>query len=383
MTLITDSAELAAFCERQAETEFVAVDTEFMRDTSYWPKLCLVQIGGPKEVAAIDSLAPGIDLQPLYDLMADFRLLKVFHSGRQDLEIFYHLTGAVPESIFDTQVAAMVCGFGDSVSYEQLARKLAGAKIDKSSRFADWSMRPLTERQLDYALADVTHLRRIFTTLRRRLEKSGRTEWLQDEMNVLTDPRTYDLDPRHAWRRFKSRSTDQRFLAVLRELAAWRETEAQRRDVPRNRVIRDEQLMDIAAHRPTAAEALGRTRGLNRDFAQGRWGREVLKAVELGIAVPDDELPEAPPAQRLPQGIGPLTDLLKVLLKMRCEQYDVAQKLVASAADLELIAANDKADVRALDGWRYEIFGADALALKHGKLALSASRRKVKVVPLE
>jgi len=369
MTLITDSAELAAFCERQAETEFVAVDTEFMRDTSYWPKLCLVQIGGPKEVAAIDSLAPGIDLQPLYDLMADFRLLKVFHSGRQDLEIFYHLTGAVPESIFDTQVAAMVCGFGDSVSYEQLARKLAGAKIDKSSRFADWSMRPLTERQLDYALADVTHLRRIFTTLRRRLEKSGRTEWLQDEMNVLTDPRTYDLDPRHAWRRFKSRSTDQRFLAVLRELAAWRETEAQRRDVPRNRVIRDEQLMDIAAHRPTAAEA--------------RWGREVLKAVELGIAVPDDELPEAPPAQRLPQGIGPLTDLLKVLLKMRCEQYDVAQKLVASAADLELIAANDKADVRALDGWRYEIFGADALALKHGKLALSASRRKVKVVPLE
>ncbi|MGF1608207.1 MAG: ribonuclease D [Kiloniellales bacterium] len=383
MPLISDSAELAAFCERQAEAEFIAVDTEFMRDTTYWPKLCLVQIGGPKEVAAIDSLAPGIDLQPLYDLMADFRLLKVFHSGRQDLEIFYHLTGAVPESIFDTQVAAMVCGFGDSVSYEQLARKLAGARIDKSSRFADWSKRPLTERQLDYALADVTHLRRIFTALRRRLEKNGRSDWLQDEMDVLTDPRTYDLEPRQAWRRFKSRSTDRRFLAVLRELAAWREAEAQRRDVPRNRVIRDEQLLDIAAHQPTDAEALGRTRGLSRDFAQGRWGREVLKAVKAGLEVPDKELPDAPPAQKLPQGIGPLTDLLKVLLKMRCEQYDVAQKLVASAADLELIAADDKADVRALDGWRYEIFGADALALKHGKLALSASRRKVKVVPLD
>lgn len=383
MTLIADSKTLAAFCARQAEAEFVAVDTEFMRDSTYWPQLCLVQVGGPREVAAVDPLAPGIDLQPLFDLMADFRLLKVFHSGRQDLEIFYHLTGAVPESIFDSQVAAMVCGFGDSASYEVLARRLAGAKIDKTSRFADWSKRPLTERQLDYALSDVTHLRRIFKELQRRLEKSGRADWLTEEMAVLTDPNTYDLDPRGAWRRFKTRSTDRRYLAVLREIAAWRETEAQRRDVPRNRVMRDEQVLDIAAHRPITEEALSRTRGLSKDFSKGRLGRAVLGAVEAGLAVPDKERPEAKPVRRLPGGLGPMTDLLKVLLKMRCEQHNVAQKLVASSADLEMIAADDDAPVRALQGWRHEIFGADAVALKHGRLALGVNGKRVKVVPLD
>lgn len=383
MTLIADSETLAAFCARQAEAEFVAVDTEFMRDSTYWPQLCLVQVGGPREVAAVDPLAPGIDLQPLFDLMADFRLLKVFHSGRQDLEIFYHLTGAVPESIFDSQVAAMVCGFGDSASYEVLARRLAGAKIDKTSRFADWSKRPLTERQLDYALSDVTHLRRIFKELQRRLEKSGRADWLTEEMAVLTDPNTYDLDPRGAWRRFKTRSTDRSYLAVLREIAAWRETEAQRRDVPRNRVMRDEQVLDIAAHRPITEEALSRTRGLSKDFSKGRLGRAVLGAVEAGLAVPDKERPEAKPVRRLPGGLGPMTDLLKVLLKMRCEQHNVAQKLVASSADLEMIAADDDAPVRALQGWRHEIFGADAVALKHGRLALGVNGKRVKVVPLD
>ena len=383
MTLIADSETLAAFCARQAEAEFVAVDTEFMRDSTYWPQLCLVQVGGPREVAAVDPLAPGIDLQPLFDLMADFRLLKVFHSGRQDLEIFYHLTGAVPESIFDSQVAAMVCGFGDSASYEVLARRLAGAKIDKTSRFADWSKRPLTERQLDYALSDVTHLRRIFKELQRRLEKSGRADWLTEEMAVLTDPNTYDLDPRGAWRRFKTRSTDRSYLAVLREIAAWRETEAQRRDVPRNRVMRDEQVLDIAAHRPITEEALSRTRGLSKDFSKGRLGRAVLEAVEVGLAVPDKERPEAKPVRRLPGGLGPMTDLLKVLLKMRCEQHNVAQKLVASSADLEMIAADDDAPVRALQGWRHEIFGADAVALKHGRLALGVNGKRVKVVPLD
>jgi len=383
MTLIADSEALAAFCERQSKAEFIAVDTEFMRDSTYWPKLCLVQVGGPREVAAVDPLAPGIDLQPLFDLMADFRLLKVFHSARQDLEIFYHLTGAVPESIFDSQVAAMVCGFGDSASYEVLARKLAGAKIDKTSRFADWSKRPLTDRQLDYALSDVTHLRRIFKELRRRLEKSGRADWLTEEMAVLTAPETYDLDPRAAWRRFKTRSTDRRYLAVLREVAAWRESEAQRRDVPRNRVMRDEQVLDIAAHRPTTEEALSRTRGLSKDFAKGRLGRAVLEAVDAGLAVPEKERPEAKPSRRLPGGLGPMTDLLKVLLKMRCEQHNVAQKLVASSAELEMIAADDKAPVRALQGWRHEIFGADALALKHGQLALGVNGKRVKVVPLD
>lgn len=383
MTLIADNPALAEFCASQKTAAFITVDTEFMRDSSYWPKLCLVQIGGPESVAAIDTLAPGLDLQPLFDLMADFGLLKVFHSARQDLEIFYHLTGAVPDSIFDTQVAAMVCGFGDSVSYENLARKLAGAKIDKTSRFTDWSKRPLTERQLNYALADVTHLRRIFKELERRLEKSGRASWLNEEMAVLTDPATYDLDPHQAWRRFKSRSGDGRYLAVLREVAAWREREAQRRDVPRNRVIRDEQLLDIAANRPADQEALARTRGLGREFARGRLGREMLDAVAQGLAVPKGELPEAPPSNRPAPGIGPVMDLLKVLLKMRCEQHDVAQKLVASTADLEMIAADDAAPVRALTGWRYEIFGADALALKHGKLALGIDRKKVKIVSLD
>ena len=382
MTLIADSAEVAKFCRRQSKAEFVAVDTEFMRDKTYWPKLCLVQIAGPKEAVAIDCLAPKMDLKPLFALMADFRLLKVFHSGRQDLEIFYHLTGAVPDSIFDTQVAAMVCGFGESASYEVLARKLAGARIDKTSRFADWAHRPLTERQLDYALADVIHLRRIFAELNRKLEKNGRAEWLSEEMAVLTDPETYNLDPEIAWKRLKTRSTNRRYLGVLRAVAAWREVEAQRRDVPRSRVMRDEQLQDIAAHAPKTADELGRTRGLSRDFAHGRHGKALLKAVAEALALSEDALPEAPPKRNSVNAKGPLVDLLKVLLKMRCEDQAVAQKLVASTDDLEQIANNDKAPVRALQGWRYEIFGADALALKHGKLALGAKGKKVKVVSL-
>ncbi len=383
MTLISDSKTLAAFCERQAGTEFLAVDTEFMRDTTYWPKLCLVQVAGPSEAVAIDSLAPGIDLKPLFALMSDFSILKVFHSARQDLEIFYHLTGAVPESIFDTQVAAMVCGFGESVGYETLARKLAGAKIDKSSRFSDWARRPLPKRQLNYALSDVIHLRKVFTELRRRLERSGRAEWLSEEMSVLTDPDTYDLDPEGAWLRLKTRSSAPRYLGVLREIAGWREREAQRRDVPRNRVMRDEQLFDIAARTPHNAEELAHTRGLSRDFAKGRVGRAILQAVKAGLELPDKELPAAPPRRKPPNATGPVVDLLKVLLKMRCEENGVAQKLVANTSDLEFIAADDKAPVRALQGWRYEVFGADALALKHGKLAIGVKRKKACVIGVD
>lgn len=383
MTLITTTTELAAFCQQHKGAEFIAVDTEFMRDTTYWPKLCLVQLAGESNAVAVDCLAPDLDLAPLLELMSDFGLLKVFHSARQDLEIFYHLAGAVPESIFDTQVAAMVCGFGDSVAYETLARKLAGARIDKSSRFSDWARRPLPQKQLRYALSDVTHLRKIFAELRRRLERSGRSDWLSEEMAVLTDPATYDLDPRNAWRRLKTRSGDQRYLAVLRELAAWRETEAQRRDVPRSRVMRDEQIFDIASRAPQSPEELAHTRGLNRDFARGRLGRGVLAAVAEGLALPDAALPEPPPKRVVPGNTGPVVDLLKVLLKLRCEEHDVAQKLVASTADLELISSDDKAGVRALAGWRYEIFGADALALKHGKLAIGVKRRKARVIPVE
>jgi ribonuclease D len=383
MTLICDSAELAAFCTRQAEADFITVDTEFLRDTTYWPKLCLVQIGGPEEVAAIDTLAPDIDLAPMTELLDNTKVLKVFHSARQDMEIFYHMMGDLPAPIFDTQVAAMVCGFGDSVGYETLARKLAGANVDKASRFADWSHRPLTKRQLDYALADVVHLRPVYKKLKKKLDRNGRAEWLKEEMDVLTTPATYALEPETSWRRLKTRSNDRRYLAVMRTLAAWRETEAQRRDVPRGRVLRDEQLFDIAAHTPRNTEELARTRGLGRDLARGRIGQAILEAVQAGLAVPEGDRPVPAPRPELPKGLGPVIDLLKVLLKMKCEEHNVAQRLVASTADVERIAADDEAPVPALKGWRRKVFGADALALKQGRLALGSDGKTITVVPID
>ncbi|MFQ6017026.1 MAG: ribonuclease D [Kiloniellaceae bacterium] len=382
MTLIAETSELAAFCARQARADFVTVDTEFMRDTTYWPRLCLAQLGGPEAAAAIDTLAPRLDLAPLFDLMANRAVVKVFHSARQDMEIFFLATGRLPQPIFDTQVAAMVCGFGDSVGYDTLVRKLTGAKIDKATRFTDWSHRPLKKRQIDYALSDVIHLRPVYRKLKRRLEKNGRTAWLDEEMAVLTDPETYRLDPETAWLRLKTRSHDRRYLAILRELAAWREAEAQRRDVPRNRVLRDDQIYDIAAHPPATLDELGRTRGLRREAARGTVGRAILGAVARGLALPEEACPEPPPRAERPAGLGPLIDLLKVLLKMKCEKHKVAQKLVASTAELELIAACDQAQVPALAGWRRKIFGDDALALKHGRLALSANGKRVNLVPL-
>ena len=323
-----------------------------------------------------------MDLAPLLDLMFDERIVKVFHAARQDVEIFYHLTGRIPEPLFDTQVAAMVCGFGEAVSYENLASKLAGARIDKSSRFTDWAQRPLTQRQLTYALSDVTHLRPTYEKLRRRLERSGRGEWLNDEMNVLLEPSTYRLDPVEAWRRFKIRGGSGRFLAVLQEVAAWRERAAQDKDMPRGRILRDEAILEIAAHHPTSVDELARTRGLGKGLAEGRFGTEILEAVQRGLALPEAELPKPPPRQDMPPGLGPLCDLLRVLLKMKCEEHDVAQKLVASADDLERIAASDDADVPALQGWRREVFGQHALALKHGRLGLTAHGKAIAVVSL-
>ncbi len=381
MTLIADSSELARFCARQSEAEYVTIDTEFIRDRTYWPKLCLVQIAGPEETAAIDTVAPGLDLAPLFGLLATTKVLKVFHAARQDIEIFFHMTGTIPEPIVDTQVAAMVCGFGDAVSYENLAAKLAGARIDKSSRFTDWSHRPLTDKQLQYALSDVTHLRPAYEKLKRRIDKSGRGQWVEEEMRVLTNPATYRLDPRESWRRLKTRSENRRFLAILREVAAWREEEAQARDLPRNRVLKDESLVEIASHAPTGVEELARSRGMQRGFAEGRMGQGLLAAVKRGVELPDADCPKATPRVDLPSGLAPVVDLLRVLLKTRCEANDVAQKLVANAEDLTLIAADDKADVAALTGWRREMFGEDALALKHGRLALTADGRRIRVVP--
>ena len=383
MTVIADSAALAEFCRNQMRADYVTVDTEFIRDNSYWPQLCVVQIAGPAEAALIDPLVPGMDLQPILELLANREVLKVFHAARQDVEIFFHLTGRVPQPIFDTQVAAMVCGFGEQASLETLAQRLAGISIDKSSRFTDWSHRPLSERQIRYALDDVVHLRPIYERLREQLEQNRRASWLEDEMALLTDPATYRVDPGDAWRRLKVRAGKPRFLAVLKEVAAWREEEAQRRDMPRNRLIRDEALLEIAAHAPTNVQDLARTRGLSRGVAEGRFGQGLIAAVERALAKPEADWPKPEPKPILPQGLAPLIDLLRVLLKSKCEAAGVAQKLVASAADLEAIAADDQAEVPALTGWRRKLFGEDALALKHGALALSAKGNSISIIPLK
>ncbi len=387
MTAITDQAALEAFCARQAGADYLTVDTEFMRENTYWPKLCLVQVGGPEESAAVDPLAlrpdgSPLDLEPLFRLLDDPGILKVFHSARQDVEIFFHLTGRVPKPMFDTQVAAMVCGFGESVGYEALVSKLVGARIDKTSRFTDWSRRPLTEQQLRYALADVVHLRPVYEQIRRMLGESDRASWLDEEMAVLTDPATYNVVPEEAWLRLKTRSVEPRFLAILREVAAWRETEAQKRDLPRGRLLRDEAMVEIAAQAPRSTADLARTRGLSKNMAEGWQGTALLACVERGLAVPKAERPRLPVRAALPPGAGPTIELLRVLLKLCCEEANVAQKLVASGADLERIATEDEPEVAALRGWRHEVFGRRALDLKEGRIALAVDGRALRVVEL-
>jgi ribonuclease D len=382
MTLITDTEALAAFCGRQKSAAFVAIDTEFMRERTYWPILCLAQVAGPDEAVAIDSLAPGLDLAPLLDLMEDAAVLKVFHAGRQDLEIFFQLSGKVPHPVFDTQIAAMVCGFGDAVSYETLVRRLAGAGLDKASRFTDWAQRPLTERQVRYALADVVHLRTVYERLQQILEKNGRAGWFAEEMQNLIDPAIYRTDPQEAWRRFRLRGhADRRLLGVLKSVASWRERAAQQRDLPRGRIMKDEAVQEIAAHAPKTIEQLARTRSLGRGVAEGKLGQDILDAVAEGLKDPNPP-PAIPGKAEPPPGIGPLIELLRVLLKQRVEESQVAQKLIATSDDLEAIAADDNAPVPALSGWRRELFGNDALALKHGRLALTAGRNRIELVKL-
>ena len=368
MSTITKQTELTDFCHSLKGAEFITVDTEFMRENTYWPILCLVQVAGADDAAAIDVMAPGIDLAPLFDLMKDESILKVFHAARQDVEIFHHLMGSVPAPIFDSQVAAMVCGFGDQVSYENLISKLTKARIDKSSRFTDWSRRPLSEKQILYALSDVTHLRDAYRKLKKNLEKNGRAEWLKSEMDILTSPSTYEADPKLAYKRIKTRGAKPRAMVVLKELAAWREAEAQRRDMPRGRILRD--------------DALGRTRGLSERVANGNQGREIIEAIKRGLAVADEDLPKPQKRVETPPGIGPVVDLMKVLLKLKCEEQGVAQKLVANAADIEKIAAfGEAADIQALEGWRFDLFGRDALRIRTGELGLAI--RGDKLVLLE
>ncbi|MCW5748329.1 MAG: ribonuclease D [Alphaproteobacteria bacterium] len=379
MQLITTTDALAAFCDRLGEADYVTVDTEFMRERTYWPQLCLVQIGGPDEAAAIDALAPDLDLGPLFAVLDNPSVLKVFHAARQDLEIFFNLTARLPNPIFDTQVAAMVCGFGDQVAYDTLAARMAKARIDKSSRFTDWSRRPLSEKQLHYALSDVTHLRVVYEKLRDRLDKTHRGAWISEEMAVLRDPATFRVDPELAWRRLKPRNASPRALAVLRELAAWREREAQRVNVPRQRILRDEQILEIAAHAPKSVAELGHTRGLGKGFVEGKQGQAVLEVVARALAIPESQLP---PRERAPESLqvpGAVVDLLKVLLRLRCDATGVAPRLVASSEDLDRLAAG-KRDVDCLHGWRGEIFGSDALRLMAGELALALKGDRIDVI---
>jgi len=381
MKLITTTDELAAFCKPLADTEFVAVDTEFMRERTYWPKLCLAQVAGPDDAAAIDALAEGIDLSPLDELMANPKVLKVFHAARQDLEIFYLRMNTVPTPLFDTQVAAMVCGHGEAASYESLATKLAKAKIDKSSRFTDWSRRPLSERQITYALSDVTHLRVVYEKLRRQLEKSGRLPWIAEEMAVLNDPATYRADPELAWRRLKPRGASPRLLGILKEVAAWRERTAQRIDIPRQRLLRDEQLLEIASHAPKTSEELGATRGLGRGFAEGWQGRELMEAIEKARQTPEADLPTRDPRPEQLRAPGAVVDLLRTLLRLKAEQAGVAARLVANADELDRLAAG-KRDIHALQGWRNEVFGHDAVDLIEGRLALALDGEHPKLLPV-
>jgi len=373
MSLITDTASLTAFCQRLAGTEFITVDTEFMRETTYWAKLCLIQVAGPDEAQCIDPLAAGIDLTPFYALLADPKVLKVFHAGRQDLEIFCHATGAIPTPIFDTQVAAMVCGFGDQVGYETLVSKLAGAQLDKSQRFTDWSLRPLTERQIKYALGDVTHLRKVYAVLSQKLGDSGRVAWLQEELAVLSDPDTYRNEPKDAWRRIKARTRSPRMLAVLQALAAWREITAQTNDLPRQRVAKDDALLELAASQPVTVDDIKRSR-LAKPLASSKYVEGVLAAVAAGKALPEKDCPRIERDESWDnQAPKAIVELLKLLLKTCAERHHVAQRLIATTDEIEAIAQSDTADVPAMHGWRRDLFGNDALRLKHGKLAVGLS----------
>lgn len=383
MQPITTTEDLVALCDKLKSAEFVTVDTEFLRDNTYYSKLCLIQIADDDVAAAIDPLADGIDLKPFFDLMKDPNVVKVLHACRQDLEIFVNMTGELPTPIFDTQVAAMVCGFGDSVGYETLVNKLANGQLDKSARYTDWSKRPLTDAQLSYALGDVTYLRTIYRKLKRELESTSRESWVDEEMTPLRDTGLYVVEPENAWLRLKVRTNKPRFLGILKCLAEWREIEAQQRDIPRNRVAKDETLFEIAAHPPKEAKQLDRIRGVPNGFSRSRAGKTLMEALEKGLNIPDADLPKLAKAKPRP-ATPPMADLLKVLLKIKCEEARVATRMVASAQELEAWAAEPKkTDLRALHGWRNEIFGKDALKLMQGNLALTANRGNIEVVELE
>jgi len=378
--LITTTEALDALCTRLRRERFVTVDTEFMRERTYWPELCVVQLASDDEVAVVDAQAPGIDLAPLGALLADTAVEKVFHACRQDIEIFVMRFGDVPRPLFDTQVAAMVAGFGDQVGYDALVSALTGGQIDKAHRFSDWSARPLSPAQVTYAAADVTHLRRVYEKLSARLAKEGRLDWVAEEMALLADPATYRSNPEQMWERLRPRTSNRRMLGVLRAVAAWREREAQRANIPRQRMLKDEALLEIAAIAPTDTDALARARGISRGFADGKMGVSLVAAIAEAKALPDDALPQAPANRDGPKPSPALVSLLKVLLAAKCEEHHVAPKLIASSDDIDRLATEDAPDVQALQGWRNDVFGKDAQALKAGHIALGVDGRRIKLL---
>ena len=380
--LITGSAELAAVSESLRSETFVTVDTEFMREKTYWPELCVIQLCGSETVYVIDALAPGLDLTPLGALFADQAVTKVFHAARQDVEIFVQRFGDAPRPLFDTQVAAMVAGFGDQVGYDALVSGLTGHAVDKAHRFSDWAVRPLSSAQITYAAADVTHLREVYTLLCDRLRDDGRLDWVAEEMATLQDPDTYRVDPDRIWERLRPRSNNRRFLGAVRALAAWREREAQRVNIPRQRMLRDDTLLEIAANMPTDPAALGRARGVTKGFAEGRAGMAMLEVIDAVRRAAMDDMPAIEVRREGPRPSAALVALLKVLLAARCEQHHVAPRLIASSEDIDRLAVDDEADVPALQGWRRAIFGDEALQLKRGEIALGVAGRAVKVIPV-
>jgi ribonuclease D len=378
--LIASTGDFEALVSRLRSEAFVTVDTEFIRERTYWPELCVVQLAGESEVAVVDALAPELDLSPLATLLYDPRVTKVFHAARQDIEIFVLRFGAVPRPLFDTQVAAMVAGFGDQVAYDALVAALTEGHIEKAHRFSDWSVRPLSPAQIAYAAADVTWLRRIYQMLRARLEEEGRLDWVAEEMAVLQDPQTYRIDPDEAWQRLRVRSANRRYLGMVRAIAAWREREAQRVNIPRQRLLKDEALLDIAATTPDTPEALARARGVSRGFATARSGASLLDAIASAQSLPEATLPQVMRTREAARPSPALVSLLKVLLAAKCEEHHVATRLVASAEDLDRLALGD--DVPALHGWRRAVFGDDALALKAGRIALGVDDRRIKLIPM-
>ncbi len=380
--LLTTSAELAAVCERLRNETFVAIDTEFIRERTYWPELCVVQLAGGSEVAIVDVQAPGLDLNPLGELLADAAVTKVFHACRQDIEIFYLKFDNVPRPLFDTQIAAMVAGFGEQVAYDTLVSALTGQQIEKVQRFSDWAARPLSPAQIAYAAADVTHLRTVYQKLRGELEREGRLGWVAEEMAAVADPKTYAVDPDSMWKRLRYRSNNRRFLGYLQAIAAWRERHAQLLNIPRQRLVKDETLLELAATAPKSAEELVRARGITKGFAEGRSGASLLAAIAAASKLPDSALPDASKSSERARPSPALISLLKVLLAAKSEEHHVAPRLLASTEDIERLATEEAPDIGAMHGWRWEVYGHYAMALKRGAIGLGVERGRIRLVDL-